>query len=121
MNTGGFEHIEEIPESTKTILVVTVLEDLSDSQLVLSINERAVESRHYLALVAILSSATSMLSGRYAGETLRAQVEMSEMVADLYDRLGVENPFKPGESLEDQDVRKPLDEISQYLDEDTED
>lgn len=117
MSGCGFEPIENIPESSKTLLVVTVLEDLSDSQLVLSIDERGVESRHYLALVAILSSAISMISNRYAGESVRARVEMFDQVEKLCTRLGVENPFNP----EDPDVDKTLDEIMDFLDEDTED
>lgn len=117
MSGGGFEPIEEIPESSRTLLVLTVLEDLSDSQLVLSIDERGVEPRHYLALIAILTSATSMISSRYAGESVRARAEVFDQVENLCARLGVENPLNP----EDPDVDKTIDEIGRFLDEDTED
>lgn len=115
----GFEPIENIPESSKTLLVLTVLEDLSDSQLVLSIDERGTEPRQYLALISILANAVSMLSGRYAVQALKAQVEVAGKVSELYDRLGMENPFKSETSLEDSDVEGTIDEISRFLDEDT--
>lgn len=119
MSGGGFDPIEDIPESTKTLLVLTVLEDLSDSQLVLSIDERGTEPRQYLALISILANAVSMLSGRYAVQALKAQVEVAGKVSELYDRLGMENPFKSETSLEDSDVEGTIDEISRFLDEDT--
>lgn len=119
--SDGFEDLDSIPESSKTLLVITVLEDLSDSQLVISVDERGVAPRHYLAVLSILTSMTSMLSARYAGETLRAQKEITDQVGELYARLGVENPFKSGVSLDDPDVTKTLDEISRYLDEGPED
>lgn len=111
-----YEPLDEIPDTSKTLIRFEILEDLSDSQLMWSVAEHEVHPSQYLAIISLMANLTSTMADRYTAAQARAQSRMIDHVNDVCDRVGAESPFRQREEVGDADVQSTLDDIQRYLD-----
>lgn len=111
-----FEPIDEIPESTRRILSIEILEDLSDSQLVAAVSRSHIPGTQFLPLAAILSEVVSDVIGSLSSESTRAHQELINVVNGMCEAVGVPSPFGPKTEVDSSDVERTLEGLSQFLD-----
>lgn len=112
-----YQQIDGVPESTRRLLRVEILEDLSDSQLIWTIEHEEVSVSQYLPLAATLNSAVASIVNRLTLDYHRRQAEMFKFVNQMCEDAGVPSPFGPKTDIEEGDVDSAIDQIHRFLDE----
>lgn len=112
-----YKPLDGVPESSRSLLKIEILEDLADSQLLWTLSQEEVSVSQYLTLVATLNDAVSTVVNRLALDHHRRQAEIFNTVNQMCEDAGVPSPFAPKVEVEEGDVESALDQIHRFLDE----
>lgn len=118
MSTDGpnYQHLDGVPESSRRLVKIEILEDLSDSQLVWSVEHAEIPGDKFLSVAAVLSDVTSSVINRLAANQAHHLAKQVRVINETFERLGLPSPLAPKTDINDADIESALRGIEEFLD-----
>lgn len=118
MSTDGpnYQHLDSVPESTRRLVKIEIMEDLSDSQLLWTIEHEDIDSSRFLLVAATLSDAVSNVINRLALNQSQRLAEHVRLINEACERMGLPSPFVRKTEVDHNDVQSALRGIEEFLD-----
>lgn len=108
--------LDKIPDTTKRLITIEVLEDLADSQLIGTVELGPIPPSQYISAIATLMQLTSNLSNKFATAQGLRQSELRSYVDEAFESAGMQSPFAGRTEIGDEDVEVTLTNLAEYLD-----
>lgn len=110
-----YQSLDGVPESTRRLVKIEILEDLSDSQLLWSIEHEDIDSSRFLLVAATLSDAVSNVINRLALNQSKRLAEHVRVINEVFERVGLPSPFARKTEVDHSDVQSALRGIEEFL------